>query len=78
MRRPAGRCEHNVGPDRGGRPVSALCGATLVVLLGWSGSAAAEVVKHVRYEHGGASSWGVLEGERIHQLDGAPWVTGIL
>lgn len=47
-----------------------------IVALAWSVPGGAEVVKHVRYEHGGASSWGVLEGERIHQLDGAPWAGG--
>jgi 2-keto-4-pentenoate hydratase/2-oxohepta-3-ene-1,7-dioic acid hydratase in catechol pathway len=39
-----------------------------------SSSLVAEVRRYVRFEHGGAAAaWGVVEAERVHQLDAAPW-----
>lgn len=34
------------------------------------------VTRYVRYEQGGTVSWGVLEGETIHQLSAAPYLGG--
>ena len=43
--------------------------ATAVLAAGVS-AWAQDVTKYVRYEHGGSISYGVLEGETIHQLEG--------
>jgi 2-keto-4-pentenoate hydratase/2-oxohepta-3-ene-1,7-dioic acid hydratase in catechol pathway len=37
---------------------------------------AQEVTRYVRYEQGGAASWGELVGETIHQLSTAPYLEG--
>lgn len=39
-------------------------------------SAQQGLTRYVRYEQGGAVSWGVLEGETIHQLSAAPYLDG--
>lgn len=55
--------------------------AAAVVLAAGASAFAQDVTKYVRYEHGGAASYGVLEGETIHQLDGdvfeSPARTGV-
>ncbi len=43
---------------------------TVAVLAVGASAFAQDVTKYVRYEHDGAASYGVLEGETIHQLDG--------
>ena len=43
--------------------------AVAVLAVGAS-AFAQDVTKYVRYEHDGATSYGILEGETIHQLDG--------
>ncbi len=35
-------------------------------------SAEAQVTKYVRYAHRGSVSYGILEGEQVHELDGSP------
>ena len=54
--------------------------AVAVLAVGAS-AFAQDVTKYVRYEHDGATSYGVLEGETIHQLGGsvfdAPERTGV-
>ena len=46
-------------------PVAAL------LVLALSASASAQgVTKYVRYEHSGVTSYGILEGDTIHQLRG--------
>ena len=42
----------------------------VAVLAAGAVASAQEVTKYVRYEHGGNVSYGVLEGETIHQLRG--------
>ena len=37
---------------------------------------AQEVSKYVRYQKDGAASYGLLEGDTVNQLDGAPWAGG--
>ena len=44
--------------------------AVAVLAVGAS-AFAQDVTKYVRYEHDGATSYGILEGETIHQLDGS-------
>lgn len=55
--------------------------AAAAVLAAGASAFAQDVTKYVRYEHGGAASYGVLEGETIHQLDGdvfeSPARTGV-
>ena len=55
--------------------------AAVVVLAVGASAFAQDVTKYVRYEHAGATSYGVLEGETIHQLGGnvfeAPERTGV-
>jgi 2-keto-4-pentenoate hydratase/2-oxohepta-3-ene-1,7-dioic acid hydratase in catechol pathway len=41
-----------------------------------AGQASAEVTKYIRYEKDGRSAYGVLEGETIRELSGAPWLQG--
>ena len=45
--------------------------AAVVVLAVGASAFAQDVTKYVRYEHDGATSYGVLEGETIHQLSGS-------
>lgn len=55
--------------------------AAAAVLAAGASAFAQDVTKYVRYEHGGAASYGVLEGETIHQLRGdvfeSPERTGV-
>ena len=55
--------------------------AAAAVLAAGASAFAQDVTKYVRYEHGGSASYGVLEGETIHQLDGnvfeSPARTGV-
>ena len=44
--------------------------AAVAVLAVGASAFAQDVTKYVRYEHDGATSYGVLEGETIHQLSG--------
>jgi 2-keto-4-pentenoate hydratase/2-oxohepta-3-ene-1,7-dioic acid hydratase in catechol pathway len=39
-------------------------------------SASAEVTKYVRYEKGGRTSYGILDGETVRELSSAPWMDG--
>ena len=49
----------------------ALCAALLA-----AGTAAAGPEHYVRYDHGGSAHYGVVDGDRILQLDAAPWHGG--
>lgn len=40
------------------------------------GSASAEVTKYVRYDSGGKTSYGILDGQSIKELSAAPWLAG--
>lgn len=40
------------------------------------GNASAAVTKYVRFEKDGRASYGVIEGERVRELSGAPWLQG--
>jgi 2-keto-4-pentenoate hydratase/2-oxohepta-3-ene-1,7-dioic acid hydratase in catechol pathway len=51
--------------------VGLLAGA---IFLAAPGADAQEVTRYVRYELAGASSWGELAGETIHQLSAAPYL----
>ena len=51
------------------RYASLFLSVLLVALVGVS-TVAQEIVKYVRYEHNGVMSYGVLEGDSIHQLSG--------
>lgn len=42
----------------------------------FAGAAGAQVTKYVRYEHQGRVGYGILEGEQIRELDGAPFAEG--
>ena len=44
-----------------------------IVLLGVTGALAQGVTRYVRYEHQGDVAYGILEGETIHELRGAPF-----
>jgi len=50
--------------------------AALIAALLSGSQAVAEPASYVRYDSGGVASYGVLDGERILQLDGAPWAGG--
>lgn len=39
-------------------------------------SASAEVTKYIRYENGGRTAYGVVDGENVRELSGAPWLQG--
>lgn len=43
--------------------------AGMLLVVG-TAALAQEVTKYVRYEHGGVTSYGILEGETVHQLEG--------
>ncbi|MEX1259055.1 MAG: fumarylacetoacetate hydrolase family protein [Gemmatimonadota bacterium] len=59
------------------RSFAAVIGLLTGALLATAPSAdAQEVTRYVRYEVGGAASWGELEGETIHQLTSAPYLEG--
>ena len=44
-----------------------------ISLLVATGGLAQDVTKYVRYQHGGSVSYGVLEGNTIHELRSAPF-----
>ena len=44
---------------------------SLLGILSVAVSADAQVTKYVRYAHRGNVSYGILEGEQIHELDGS-------
>lgn len=67
-------------PASGGNIMTAVKAATrlalvLVALYGVN-TMAAEVSRYVRYSDDGNISYGIEEGDRIHQLDAAPWLDG--
>jgi len=50
-----------------------------IVIATWFGvpsSAQAQATQYVRFQQGGASAWGVLEGETIQRLSEAPFLGG--
>ena len=51
------------------KPISCAAAAALLLLL--PGTAAAQTLnRYVKYETGGRTAWGVLEGETIRELQG--------
>ena len=48
---------------------------TLIMLFGTS-AMAADTTRYIRYDDGANVSYGIEQGEDIHQLDGAPWAGG--
>lgn len=57
--------------DLSGRPLAAITVALFAVLLIASACMAqGDVTQYVRYSHDGSTSYGILEGETIHVLDG--------
>ena len=44
-----------------------------IVTLGAAGALAQGATLYVRYEHQGGEAYGILEGETIHELEGAPF-----
>src|SRR5690349_14647287 len=56
------------------KSVSALAVAA-ALLLGAQG-AMADVTKYIRYDLKGKTSYGILEGDSITELSGAPWLAG--
>ena len=51
--------------------ISLLAAAILVISA--TGAMAQGGTRYVRYEHQGSVSYGILEGETIHELSGAPF-----
>ena len=52
-------------------------GLLLAALLAVVAPAAeAQVTRYVHFRQGNADGWGVLEGETIQRLSGAPWAGG--
>ena len=49
--------------------------AVAIVVFGAAGALAQGATLYVRYEHQGSVAYGILEGETIHELDGAPFDT---
>ena len=47
--------------------------AAAIVTLGAAGALAQGATLYVRYEHQGSEAYGILEGETIHELEGAPF-----
>lgn len=45
-------------------------------LLGASAATCAEVTHYVRYDSAGVARYGVIDGDRIHELDRAPYLGG--
>jgi 2-keto-4-pentenoate hydratase/2-oxohepta-3-ene-1,7-dioic acid hydratase in catechol pathway len=54
----------------------ALLPVLTVLILGAVPCASAEVVRYVRFEHGGASHYGIHAGDGIQALSAAPWAGG--
>ena len=52
--------------------MNTLRAVSLLGILSAAMSAEAEVTKYVRYAHQGSVSYGILEGEQVHELDGSP------
>ena len=50
--------------------------ALVLVALYGVNTMAAEITRYVRYDDGGNVSYGIEDGDSIHQLDGAPWAGG--
>jgi 2-keto-4-pentenoate hydratase/2-oxohepta-3-ene-1,7-dioic acid hydratase in catechol pathway len=50
--------------------------ALVLIALGGANAMAAEITRYVRYADGGNVSYGIETGDRIHQLDAAPWLDG--
>jgi 2-keto-4-pentenoate hydratase/2-oxohepta-3-ene-1,7-dioic acid hydratase in catechol pathway len=50
--------------------------ALVLVALYGVNTMAAEITRYVRYDDGGTVSYGIEDGESIHQLDAAPWEGG--
>jgi 2-keto-4-pentenoate hydratase/2-oxohepta-3-ene-1,7-dioic acid hydratase in catechol pathway len=48
----------------------------LAALLAAAPVAQAQVTRYVHFQQGNAEGWGVLEGETIQRLSGAPWAGG--
>jgi 2-keto-4-pentenoate hydratase/2-oxohepta-3-ene-1,7-dioic acid hydratase in catechol pathway len=48
----------------------------LALVLTLSSVAVAQVTRYIRYEQQGRASYGILEGENIRELSGAPWAGG--
>lgn len=58
--------------------VRCLLKAVLVTVIGAvSTQAVADVERYVRYELGDAVSYGVMDGDTVHQLSAAPWDGGV-
>ena len=47
-----------------------------LLLAGTATQATADPTYYVRYDHGGSASYGVVDGDRIFELDAAPWSGG--
>ena len=56
--------------------MNALRALSIIGALAAALSAEAQVTKYVRYAHDGTASYGVVEGNQIRQLDGAPFLGG--
>ena len=52
------------------RRLSLVLAVTMVVAVAAASAHAQGVTKYVRYEHNGTTSYGVLEGDTIHQISG--------
>jgi 2-keto-4-pentenoate hydratase/2-oxohepta-3-ene-1,7-dioic acid hydratase in catechol pathway len=50
--------------------------ALVLVALYGVNTMAAEITRYVRYDDGGDVSYGVEDGDTIHELDAAPWAGG--
>jgi len=48
---------------------------TFIALYGMN-AMAADTTRYVRYDDGASTSYGIEQGDEIHQLDGAPWAGG--
>jgi 2-keto-4-pentenoate hydratase/2-oxohepta-3-ene-1,7-dioic acid hydratase in catechol pathway len=53
-----------------------LCALTLLICLLSTASVSAEVARYVRFQHQDSVHYGVLDDERVHVLDAAPWLGG--
>ncbi len=55
---------------------AAMALALLFSLTCGESAVAQEVTKYVRYAHNDAVAYGILDGDRVRELDGAPWHGG--
>jgi 2-keto-4-pentenoate hydratase/2-oxohepta-3-ene-1,7-dioic acid hydratase in catechol pathway len=53
-----------------------MTGMLFVAALSLAEAASAEVVKYIRYEAQGKTSYGILDGETVRELSAAPWADG--